>query len=80
MRLPFAFYADFESFTVPVNTVENAIYEQHDQAVKNGTSFDGVLPAVNISYTTSFQKHVLSSFCIYLVTAEGIPNYFDPVR
>ena len=84
MRVPFVFYADFESFTKPINVEEGKIYEEHDRAVKEGRPFaDSELPAVNISYTNSFQEHVPNSFCIYLVTAEGIPidnSLQQPIR
>ena len=55
LPLPFIIYADFECFTIPVNSCQ---------------------PNPEKSYTTTYQKHEPSGFCLYLKTLDG---YFKPI-
>ena len=55
LPLPFVIYADFECFTVPVNSCQ---------------------PNPEKSYTTTYQKHEPSGFCLYL---KGVVGNFEPI-
>ena len=55
LTLPFVIYADFECFTVPVNSCQ---------------------PNPEKSYTTTYQKHEPSGFCLYL---KGVVDNFEPI-
>ena len=55
LPLPFIIYADFECFTIPVNSCQ---------------------PNPEKSYTTSYQKHEPSGFCLYL---KGLVGNFKPI-
>ena len=55
LPLPFVIYADFECFTVPVNSCQ---------------------PNPEKSYTTAYQKHEPSGFCLYL---KGVVDNFEPI-
>ena len=55
LPLPFITYADFECFTIPVNSCQ---------------------PNPEKSYTTSYQKHEPSGFCLYL---KGLVGNFKPI-
>ena len=55
LPLPFLIYADFECFTVPVNSCQ---------------------PNPEKSYTTTYQKHEPSGFCLYL---KGVVDNFEPI-
>ena len=55
LSLPFVIYADFECFTVPVNSCQ---------------------PNPEKSYTTTYQKHEPSGFCLYL---KGLVDNFKPI-
>ena len=53
--LPFIIYADFECFTIPINSCQ---------------------PNPEKSYTTTYQKHEPSGFCLYL---KGLVGNFKPI-
>ena len=55
LPLPFIIYADFECFTIPVNSCQ---------------------PNPEKSYTTTYQKHEPSGFCLYL---KGVVDNFKPI-
>ena len=55
LPLPFIIYADFECFTIPVNSCQ---------------------PNPEKSYTTTYQKHEPSGFCLYL---KGLVGNFKPI-
>ena len=55
LPLPFVIYADFECFTVPVNSCQ---------------------PNPEKSFTTTYQKHEPSGFCLYL---KGVVDNFEPI-
>ena len=55
LSLPFVIYADFECFTIPVNSCQ---------------------PNPEKSYTTTYQKHEPSGFCLYL---KGVVDNFKPI-
>ena len=55
LPIPFVIYADFECFTVPVNSCQ---------------------PNPEKSYTTTYQKHEPSGFCLYL---KGAVDNFEPI-
>ena len=55
LSLPFIIYADFECFTIPVNSCQ---------------------PNPEQSYTTTYQKHEPSGFCLYL---KGLVGNFKPI-
>ena len=55
LPLPFIIYADFECFTIPVNSCQ---------------------PNPEKSYTTTYQKHGPSGFCLYL---KGLVGNFKPI-
>ena len=58
LTLPFTIYADFECFTIPVNSCQ---------------------PNPEKSYTTTYQKHEPSGFCLYLKTLDGMNITFKPI-
>ena len=58
LPLPFVIYADFECFTVPINTCQ---------------------PNPEKSFSQTYQKHELNSFCIYLKAVDGIKTNFKPI-
>ena len=58
LQVPFVVYADFECFTIPINTCN---------------------PNPNNSFTTQYQKHEPSGFCLYLKGPDGLNTFFNPI-
>ena len=66
LKVPFVIYADFESYTGPVNN-DNGVYNDQ-QSYPEGAAKP---------YTKKYQKHTPSGFCYYIAYRGGI--YKNPV-
>ena len=67
LPIPFAIYADFECFTMPVHSCEpNPELNPKNKKKKK-------------SYTISYQKHEPSGYCLYLKGLDGMDVNFKPI-
>ena len=66
--IPFAIYADFEYFTLPIHSCQPNPKENPKNKKKNKES-----------YTQSYQKHEPSGCCLYIKALDGLNTNFKPI-
>ena len=68
LPIPFAIYADFECFTLPIHSCQPNPKENPKNKKKNKES-----------YTQSYQKHEPSGYCLYIKALDGMKFNFKPI-
>ena len=72
LPIPFAIYADFECFTLPVHSCKPNPKQNPKQNPKNKKKNKE-------SFTQSYQKHEPSGYCLYVKALDGLNTNFKPI-